>query len=281
MGYFNRDLRIMSRRVAIISNIPPSFSSILGANYYDDWNFDNAASLSLTGSLIDSITSTGSNGGVFSASGTARPTLVSNDINGKDAAQFDGVTDVMSVSASNSMYNFLHNGDGGFVICVYKVALANPNTAYAIISNNRAGTLFRGIHLSYDDRSSLSRSNQNRVQVTNGTALVVSSGDTNNVITPQEYNSVVNILDADNATLNQRATLISNGLNTVNDNASTGTATASDATDNLTFGRTSSSTTFYMNGSIARLIIANTIPTATQLTQIQRRLEYEYGIFPI
>lgn len=253
----------MSRRVAIISNIPPDFSTILGANYYDDWNFDNAASLSLTGSLIDSITSSGSNGAVFSASGTARPTLVSNAVNGKGAASFDGVTDKMEVSISTAMYNFLHYGQG----CYIAVCKPNDTSGVKTVINTSGSTLGRGFRFIMD----LAERPQANIYPNSILAQSsVSSLDLYNFSIVE--NDTENVTVADKLTINHNGITYSNTVNAVGVNAN--------ALANLRMGARGNDTVFFY-GNIARVIIVNALPTATQLSLIQKRLEYEYGIFPI
>jgi hypothetical protein len=257
----------MSRRVAVISNIPPDFSTILGANYYDDWDFNNSASLSLTGSAINSITSSGSNGAVFSASGTARPTLVSADINGKDVASFDGVTDVMSVAASTAMYNFLHYGQGA-IILVLKV---NNTGGVKIVLSNARLTSHTGFEFYFTAAEYAGHS------IYNTTATFLSALDSSDL--SSSYSSVVGKVDTQNATAYNK---ISDTINNSYDitNSANANGNNANATFNLYLGARPNLVLYY-SGSIARMIVINALPTATQLALIQKRLEYEYGIFPI
>jgi len=69
---------------------------------------------------------------------------------------------------------------------------------------------------------------------------------------------------------------------TTNKNNVTANAVPSgNATYDMELGKLVNNTAQYFKGDIARIIIATAIPTATQLTQIQQRVQYEYGTFPI
>lgn len=56
--------------------------------------------INATGSAVNSWTSAGSATAVATASGTERPTLVAGGINGRDALEFDGVNDLMDMTAT-------------------------------------------------------------------------------------------------------------------------------------------------------------------------------------
>jgi hypothetical protein len=245
---------------------PPTFSSILGANYFDDWDFDNAASLSLTGTAIDSITSTGSNAGVFTAAGTARPTLVSNDINGKDVASFDAATDVMTIAASTATYKFLHYGQG-CVILVMKVN--NDSSTRTILATANTSTQ-RGVRFNKSTGENISHN------VFNGASDLTYLHATS---VGAVWCSQVSVNDTENATVAERLFGTQNNILTTS-NAVDANGSNTNAASNLTLGARTNLTAFF-SGRIARVIIANTRPTTNQLALIQKRLEYEYGIFPI
>lgn len=61
---------------------------------------DDASTLTLSGSVVDEWRDKSGNGRHFTGSGSARPALVSAAYNGRDAIQFDGVNDTMSLGSS-------------------------------------------------------------------------------------------------------------------------------------------------------------------------------------
>lgn len=256
-----------------IAPIPDDFATILGANYYEDWDFNDAGSLSLTGSLIDSITSSGLNGGVFSSSLGARPTMFTDATLGKDIAIFDGVSDYMEVLGSAANYNFLHDGSGGCIITVLQQRVS-PASIATILSNG-----FGGGNVGF--RSEISSLNIDRALASNAAGLIYFNPPST-AITNLTYNSNVKTFDVGNATAADKGNVILNGTDNLN-NVNTGAPSVANADDNLLMGVQASflRTGFFLDGRIARVIIADVLPTPTQLTQIQARLNYEYGTFPI
>ena len=93
----------MSRRVTYFNSSRQSLlnpNQIFGANLFDWWDFTDLATQSISGGgQIDSITSKGTNAGVFASSGTERPASIVG-VNGLNVADFDGVNDFMQVNAS-------------------------------------------------------------------------------------------------------------------------------------------------------------------------------------
>jgi hypothetical protein len=277
----------MSRRVTYFNS---SFTSILtpdlifGADLYDWWDYTDLATQSIAGGgQINTITSKGTNAGVFASSGTSRPASIVG-INGLNVADFDGVNDFMEVAASTGMYNFLHDGSLGTVILVNRINDADPNNAQVLINNNNLTTTEIGFSIIYDDRSSLSRSNLINNSITKGvTGQIVSSNITNNdTYLTQQYNFFINKLDADASPAADRSALSINGGSEIKNNVETNAPVLTNATNNLTIGRRASFNDFLLKGQIPEIIILNSHPTPTQLTQLNAYYTNKYGsTFPI
>jgi len=243
----------------------PDYDVIFGANYYEDWNADLGVSDS--GGLVDSWTSQGLNGGVFGGSGATRPSVVSGL--GGSVIEFDGVSENLIVSGSTGDYNFLHDTNGGCVIIVYS-NLVTPAAQSQLVSNTFSGIGFRILH---NSASVVNTAIRNA-----GANIAINA--TTETTTNTEYNSFVNVHDPNNATLLDRIESVTNGISG-KFNTTSGTPTASNASNNLTVGKRADASSFYLNGRVKRVIIADTIPTPTQLAQVQARLIYDYGTFPI
>jgi hypothetical protein len=260
-------------------------SEIFGADLYDWWDFTDNSTLSLTGSAINSVSSKKSGSTrSFVASGGARPTLVPNLVNGLQGARFDGLASFMQVNSSTALYNFLHNqNNGGCVIIVNKITDANPDALLKILENGDGNTLNVGNTIAYDDRSSASRNNV----IFNSSQRAVSATTTyvnvsaNNFYTTQQFNILRSIVDPNNGTATNRSKLSVNFGANIQNNASTNAPSTANATNNLTLGRGSATSSFYFKGDIAEIIISQNQPTPTQLTQIQAYLTAKYGTFPI
>jgi len=252
---------------------------IFGANYYDDWDYGNAAQLTLTGSLIDSCLSLASARTMASTS-TLRPTLTASQINGYSVARFDGTSDGISVATSTALYNFLHNTSGGAWFAIMK---ANNHTINAYLVNNTIATANVGIldylsELSPADNSLVSTVSRGVSGIVNTTSNNVSA---NFVYSNSVFNIITSIHDSGNATAANRHAWQVNSDAQIKNNVRTGAASSANATYNLTFGKASNGSTNYFSGDLARLIIVNSVPTPTQLTQLLAYFYSYYGTFPI
>jgi hypothetical protein len=267
---------------SIDSGVLPLYA-IFGANYLFDWNPDVSASVSVTGSAVDSIASVGINTAAFTQTGAARPQLVANQINGKPVIRFDGATSFMAIASSTALFNFLHNSTGGTVIIVSKINLANPDAAYSFINNSGGATTEIGFNINYSDQTSLGRNNNIVSNISRGVsgALAVSNLSANDYFDTLQFNSLIAINDPANATAADRSSLIVNSGAAVKNNALTNAPSSANATQNITLGRTAVFGPFFLNGDIARIIIVDTKATPTQQAQVAARLAYEYGTFPI
>lgn len=264
-----------------VDPIPDDFDVIFGANYYEDW--DATLGISHTSGLVNTWTSQGLNGGVFGNFGADRPSLVSSIELGKNVIEFDGVSENMNVPFSTGMYNFLHNGSGGCVIIVGYVDDADPNNSQVILDSHNITTNETGFSIRYDDRLSVPREDVILTSVAKSvnSQPPISNVSTDNAFITQQYNSFVNVIDADNATAADRSAMVVNGGSEIKNNTNTFSPVLTNASRNLTLGRRATNLDFYFKGKIARILIVDTIPTPTQLAQVQARLTYDYGTFPI
>lgn len=264
----------------IIGGFTPSFAQIFGAGYYDDFDFGDSASLSLTGSAINSCTSKVS-ARMLASSGVNRPLRVTNAINGKSIARFDGVDDFMEVAASTALYNFLHNTTGGYVMAVYKTTDVNPNGAHGILFNiNSSGSV--GAQMAYDDTAANSRSDAIVCQVARGVGGAVTSVSiVNDIVVPQKFNIIANVFDGNNGTAADRLIPYTNGVKRSQNNIATNAASSADASFNMHVSRRPVVNDYLMKGDLARLIFISGVPTVSQIFQAHNRLKMEYGTFPI
>jgi hypothetical protein len=269
----------INRRILFSNGVILTPSQIFGANYYDDWDFNEPTSLNLTGSLINSVASLTGSGRDFTSSGGARPTLTADATLGKNVAAFDGLASFMDVPTSTALYNFLHNAQGGCVIAVYKansfsVRILGNRGGFSA-GDNAPGFLFPSIGSAQNDNLIIANNQQSLAN-----AAVCQIATSNNTITLGNYNSSIGVFDANNSTLSNRGLIQLNG-SIVQNNTASNSLTNTNAGYNLTLGRRVRLNDIYFGGKIARLIIANATPTPTQLTQLQAYLNNYYGTFPI
>lgn len=267
--------RSMAMRLSV-----PTLTEIFGGMYYDDFDFGDVASLSLTGSAINSCTSLVSARQLV-ATGVNRPTRVTNVINGKSIARFDGVDDFMQVPSSTALYNFLHNSTGGFVIAVFKTTDVNPNAGMGIVFNINSSASV-GSQMAYDDTAVNGRSDALVCQVARGVAGAVTSVQiVNNIVVPQKFNIIANVFDGGNAIASDRLVPYTNHIKQAQNNIQTNAASSANSTFNLHVSRRPVVNDYQMKGDLARLIFIQGVPTDEQIWQAQNRMNYEYGTFPI
>jgi len=257
---------------------------IYGANSYDWWDYTDDATLTKSGARIDAAASkvTGSTRAMVS-SGSARPQVVTNQVNGLQVARFDGISEFMNVASSTALYNFLHNqANGGAVFVVSKITDANPNANMVLIGNDEDSFINIGYGLNYDDRLSQSRNNAIIQRVSNNSVTPTPTFNVvNNIFPTQVYNVLINIADPNNVTAANRSKVSVNfGANQQN-NMSASVVSTSNASFNLTSGKNANSSTLFLKGDIAEIFIAQNQPTSGQLTRTQNYLTYKYGTFPI
>lgn len=254
---------------------PKTPAQIFGANYYDDWDFNDLTTISESSGLIDSIDSKTGSGRNFTSSGANRPSLIYDSTNlNKYIADFDGVSEFMSIASSTGDYNFLHDGSGGTMIVVLK----NDN-----ISTSSQQRILMNIGTKADTGIIFSTRNTGVIltQVFNG-------GGSNVVIdnqvpfTDSVYHSIVAYMDSDNATPSDRSGIdIDNSGYAKNNTDNYSPAPTGDATYDLHLGIQPNFLALEFNGKIARVIIIDTIPTSQQLSDLQYYLTSYYGTFPI
>lgn len=277
-----------SEGTAILSTftftVPATIASVFGDDLYEDWNPEDAASLSLTGSLIDSITSTGTNAGVMAASGAVRPSLVADGTLSKDVIEFDGASEYLQVASSTGDYNFLHNGRGGHVIVVVRITGANPNSVQAFLSNSNGFSSSVGSLYAYDDRSSLGYNNRVVSNAFNGSSgnIVCLNRSSDNAFPSEQYNSVSVCVDSgNNSPVSQRSSISVNDGAAIENNSLSNPCVGSDALGNMTMGRLGSSSSYFLGAKVARVIIVKNTQSPAKIAEAQTVLESEYGTFPI
>lgn len=259
--------------------------TIFSTDLYDWWDFTDNTTLTLSGSRIDAIDSKASGSTrQLTSSSSNRPQIVSNQVNGLQVANFDGVSEFMEVPSSTALYNFLHDqSNGGMVIVVSRVTDANPNAPYQILDNGGTATTTVGYLLQYDDRSSIPVNNVIRIRAARNVILTntFTTISTDNIFETQQFNSLINIVDPNNGIASERSKLTVNFGVEEKTNVSTDAPSNANASFDLTLAKNGIGSSLFFKGDIAEIIITTGQPTALQLTQTQTYLTNKYGTFPI
>lgn len=264
--------------------IPPSWSEILGANYYAHFDFSNSSRVVEVAGLVQQIaTNTNTTGfgtvpPFTQATGTKRPSLVTDATLNRSVAEFDGVDDWMSIASSTGLFNFLHNSNGGAVIVVFKPDTTPPAQLQRILANQNSIGTDIGISLMY--RDGYSTFVENVVNYcANGTGVVYANNSGNNATTNNKWSYQINNLDPSNGTAADRITITIDGTD-YNNNIQTNAPSASNAANDLYMGNLPSGLVGYA-GKISEIIFADAQLTSLQVARIKSRLAYDYGTFPV
>ncbi len=251
---------------------PPSFAQIFGANLFDDWDFGDSSYVTLVSGAVSQLTSkTGSGRDFLQATANKRPLLVTNQLNGKSVARFDGVNDGMQFTNTTS-YQFLHQSQG-CVIAIFKYDNTSVSGDDVRIFNTVTFSTGRGFLISKGP-SPATTINNLVYKGSSGVILALNSKS----ITDLTWHSSVSVNDLANVTVadrmqtnfNNKGSIIVNGQNQPVSVGVHGNPTIGIATDLATYP---------LKGDIARIIVINRKPTGAELVMIQNRLLYEYGDF--
>lgn len=228
----------MSRRlIPFDNNSIPTPSEIFGVNYYDDWDFNDTLSLSLTGNLIDQVNSLTGSGRNFSSTLTERPTLTLDLSLNKNVAVFNGSNE-MAVPLSTTFYNFLHNTNGqGMVVVVFRKT--SGSLTQKLIETSR--TVTRRGFTTY-----ISTTNNINHTINSGT-IVVTSNTSTNTITNNEWNFLIAVNDNTNIVASEKSDLVVNGV-VNNNNAIVAGASSLSASNFLTMGSNAGLTSLRLFG---------------------------------
>jgi hypothetical protein len=259
-------------------------NQIFGENLYDWWDFTDLATQSIAGGgQINSITSKGTNAGVFASSGTNRPQSIVG-VNGLNVADFDGVNDFMEVAASTGMYNFLHNAEGGLIVAVFKSEKLGEGNR--LIGNR--GSFQGGQDTASGFLLANGTSNGNLVIVSNNqgdltSAAVIFVSTADGTIT-EAWQSSLSVLDPSQPIAEDRGKIILDGGLPVANNTYTNALFDGNAQWNLTLGRRVRINDQYFGGKLSEIFIIRGVAnvTPTTLAQTQQYLTSKYGgTFPI
>jgi hypothetical protein len=192
----------------------------------------------------------------------------------RPSADFAG-TQTLSVTSSTALYNFLHDGNNGWIYGVAEFGkVADPNASYGLIGNSAASGSNRGIDLFYDDRSGVGRNNTISQNVYPNP---VRNSSANNFISPQQLHLITAQFDADNATAAQRAGFAINGGSLVRNNSATTAPSTTAASFNLQIGGLGNNAARLV-GYISEIIIFNADKSAAD-TSIRNNINAIYKTY--
>ena len=174
----------------------------------------------------------------------------------RPAADFNG-SQSLSVTSSQSLYNFIHNGNFGYIAAVAEFGkVADPNALYSLLGNYALNSSNVGFSFAYEDRTVAAANNALRIIASNGLGVNVSAAMNINTITPQRVNILTSQFDCDNATANNRSISYVNNGSALRGNVETSAPSLSNASFNLQLGGAGNNT-FRLVGYVSEIIIFN------------------------
>jgi hypothetical protein len=173
--------------------------------------------------------------------------------NGKPALTFDGIDDYLSVSSSQSTFNFVHNGNDSTLFSVNRFGdNANPNATYVICDNGGLSTSNVGFGVAFDDNP---KTDGIRTIISRGVgAQPASEASTNSVFTPNQQTLLYWFADADNATAANRNKFAADGGTLLGSNPNTYTPSTAAASFDLNLGRYGGGA-LYLLGTFQELVL--------------------------
>jgi hypothetical protein len=155
--------------------------------------------------------------------------------------------------------------------------VADPSVTYGFL-HNATGTTSIGFYIRFVDASP----NNDRIghNIFFGTSgqTVVSNNTDNNAFTANQFNFLSVLSKPSDAVAAERSAISINGGVARKANSSTNTPSTSNATNDLIIGGSSSSTTPFLNGDIAEIIVYNRALNTSELAQVHKYLSMKWGI---
>jgi hypothetical protein len=185
----------------------------------------------------------------------------------RPAADFNG-TQSLSVTSSQSLYNFIHNGNFGYIAAVAEFSkVADPNNLYGLLGNYALNGSNIGFSFAYEDRTAASANNALRMNAANGLGATVVLSLNSNTITPRQVNILTSQFDCDNAIANNRNISYVNNGSALTGNIQISPPSLSNASFNLQLGGAGNNL-FRLIGYTSEIIIFNADKSAANTSII-------------
>jgi len=207
-----------------------------------------------------------------------RPTYQLAAINSRNVVRFSAASSqTLGCAGTAGAFNFLHASQGLILVVGSVATTANPDTLYGIAGNS-GGFIpsRRGFTIFWDDRSSIGASNRLGVAGYDGTNTNVFSESLADVLLPQSPALFGAAVDATNATLAQRSTLLVNG-STYQSNTASATASAGNASFDWQIGDYRTGFAF-LQGDIAEMVIVPGSVSTLNRQKLEGYLAHKWGL---
>ena len=239
----------------------------------------DASTITTSGSAVSQWNDKSGNGlNATQAVAGNRPTYQLAAINSRNAIRFTAASSqALGCAGTAGSFNFLHAAQGLILVVGSVGTTADPDTLYGIAGNAGGfNASRRGFILLWDDRSVVPTSNRFAVTGYDGSNAPVFSEGVLDMLLPQSPSLFGAAVDATNATLSQRSTLLING-STYQTNTASATASAGNASFDWQIGdyRTGSA---YLQGDIAEMVIVSGAVSTLNRQKLEGYLAHKWGL---
>jgi hypothetical protein len=272
-AYYNSPIiRLRRTNDNVESNFGVGTNGLLDESAITTWTGANSATLvtlyAQDGSTRHFTNATPSEQPTFVNAGViVKRTGIGSGAVARPAADFNG-TQSLSVTSSQSLYNFIHNGNFGYIAAVAEFSkVADPNALYGLLGNYALNGSNIGFSFAYEDRTAAAANNALRMNAANGLGATVVLSLNSNTITPQQVNILTSQFDCDNATANNRNISYINNGSALTGNIQTAAPSVSNASFNLQLG-SAGNNTFRLIGYTSEIIIFNADKSAANTSII-------------
>lgn len=227
----------------------------------------------------------GNNYHLTQTDGTAKGLYKTAIQNGKSIGRTDGVNDFWTVTNSKTAFKSMHY-TGGTLVFAGKVGLtANPNAGYGVCANNgNNGT--NGFAFFLENRTgTMTKACRPIIYSINGASVAdafTASANYANTFPPATSSVVSFKTDPQNSTLANRISVFLNNGSGINGNTSNGSASSSDAQNNLMVGSNVNNlgvNNFFAPADFYELLFFSSILSDANLALVMNYLNTKWGIY--
>jgi hypothetical protein len=210
--------------------------------------------------------------------GALQPVTGSSTVNGLNVLDF---TAHYLTTGNTNQWKFLHDGTKWFSVAVWKAGTtANPNVSYALFGSNAQAFLQVGTSVWFDDRASVSRSENAVIFISRGVANQSTATNIcgNAFHPPNQFVTFSVLADPANATAADRIAARVNNGTTASTNTSTNAASTANPSYAMQIGAAGNNV-IPLTGSIAEIVIVSGAnATAGNRDLIETYLNSKWGL---
>ena len=245
------------------------------------WDFADASSITLDSGRVSAVADKSGNGrtAANSTSGSTQPDYETGARNGRNVARFAAAsTQRLTVASSTATFKFLHDGTPSYIALVKATGfVVDPNGIFALFGTLSSSSANIGLNVLIDDRTPFFNMRL-ALQIGRGVLGETAASTSNdNAMTAQQTHLLEFVLDAGNATANQRVKQTVDGSLLALSNANTFAPSSSAATNNFQIGCSGNNAQPF-DGDICEMLVFSQHPSLAQQLALRRYLTTKWGV---